>query len=311
MNPNTTAWVWMRRSLGGVLAALLMLGPYDAELLGALSGLGLGPHGVAVNGAVFALLRGACVLAGVGYAVGLWPRLMSWSAALLFLAFNGLVASVTPFWNYNTHLNFFLFGMGWGETAPRYRAAVLNGMRLFIGWLYFQAGLSKLLFAGPAWALTGRTLFTYALVLEGPLGGWVAHHPALSPWLAVLGLGFELVFLPLLVLGVSRRALGGAGLLFHLGIWLVLGISFWHLCLLYPALFLMRSSPTSTSESNEENTRARRAPCSRCAAACARKVGLKVRLPVRRRSGTSRIACCFSTLWKGTVAVLGGSARRN
>lgn len=106
---------------------------------------------------------------------------------------------------------------------------------LLIGLIYFGPGLAKLQSAGLAWGWSDNlTNLMY-------IGAWEKGHAV--PWLVeyplagrVLGVGvllFELLFLPLLLVRKLRPWLVAAGLLFHVGAAVLLGIRFISLMLMY------------------------------------------------------------------------------
>lgn len=166
------------------------------------------------------------------------------AAAVSFLALNGYVASIYPrVWNYNSHLNVQLGLTCWAScggkhsTAPERDAAAVALLRLYPGLVYFQAGLSKLLRGGLAWATTGSTLTGYSRMIGTDLGRRLARSKPLmigSSWVTIL---FELGYLPaMLIAGRRHGVLAAVATGFHLGTDAVLGISFWHLWGQYPAM---------------------------------------------------------------------------
>jgi hypothetical protein len=143
-------------------------------------------------------------------------------------------------------------GFALGALWRRARAAgtALGGppLRLssFAGWpldllfvelaaYYCLAGLSKLRDAGLQWA-DGYTLQYYMLLKRTDGGRWLASHLWLCTALSVSVLAFELSA-PLGILRRWRPVVLGGGLLFHLGTWYFMDISFWPIVALY-ALFL-------------------------------------------------------------------------
>lgn len=253
----------LRASLGAVCALLVGLGPYGAFYVESAPFLypadawlpALGPES-------FAALKLLVLGSGVATALGLLPRLATLCLALSFgwlnfyiSRFGGLV------WSYNTHLVCFLGALVWVDTsqgfalwvwrrAPpppageEWASFVLACLQLYIAVMYFQTGLAKLLQGGAAWFLGGQTIYVNALVLGLARGRWAAQT---FPWMfPLLGLGtavLEFGFLPVWCGGRGLRGAVGVAILFHCGTFALLGISFWHLWTLYPALFFYRAGP--------------------------------------------------------------------
>lgn len=96
---------------------------------------------------------------------------------------------------------------------------------------YWKAGVSKLVGGGLAWA-DGATLQFYLLTNRMAWGTWLAGFPAACAALSACSLAFELGS-PLAIARPLRWIVLGAGVLFHLGTWLFLGITFWPLVATY------------------------------------------------------------------------------
>ncbi len=269
----------MRISVGLICIAYVLLEPYSqflidtADLLYRPSPLfsffpPLGRTGLWV-------LEAAIILTGVLFTLGLATRPSAVLFGTLFTAWNYYVACFTrPTWAYNTYLNFFLLALclfpcgqalsldaRLGRTRPpvdplaeQQRASFAMGaMQLFIAVFYFQAGLAKLLSGGLDWFVLGQTPFIQTL----ETGGWIGRELTRFPWFftaSTLFAGiFEFGFLPLgLVLGRFPRWLGAMSMMFHMGVGLTMNISFWHLFLLYPALFIVWARPATQAEVVEE-----------------------------------------------------------
>jgi len=147
----------------------------------------------------------------------------------------------------------------WDEIRSRVRASVRTGqfapplgtdamselarwpLRV-IQWLlvlvYFSAGLSKLVSAGPDW-LNGHTL-TYYLVQDGlnkgvPLGLWLAEHPMAVRGLSVVALAFELSFAFAILVPRLTWGYVALGAVLHLGIWFTMQANFFQYIFVYVA----------------------------------------------------------------------------
>jgi hypothetical protein len=96
---------------------------------------------------------------------------------------------------------------------------------------YWKAGVAKLHDSGLAWA-DGATLQFYMLTNHTPWGTWLAGFPAACAALSACSLAFELSS-PLAIARPLRWIVLGGGVLFHLGTWVFLGITFWPLVATY------------------------------------------------------------------------------
>lgn len=246
-------------SLGVIIAVLLTFGPYTGFV--AFAGrLYLEGRLHEVVGDHFATLRAASIVFAL--ALALLPRLAVVWAPILTLVFgllNHYCASLTPtLWSYNAHLNLFVAGVAVVETAARWRVKEIDQVwverlfafaQVYVAVFYFQSGLAKVVHGGVEWLTTGRAGWIFAIEMGTDLGRRMAEYPLLFPVGSTAIVVFELLFLPLFLTGRFRRflVLGATGL--HLTIWATFDISFWHLWLLYPALFLRDLLPQAETAS--------------------------------------------------------------
>lgn len=248
----------LRVSLGVVLLVLVGLGPYGSFYTETASYLyrpgALLPFLPALPEEVWLVVRGIVLGAALCFLLGVGLRLVLPLLAASFFVLNYYVSRFADAqWSYNVHLNLFLVLLCFTRTDQRYAlqknalaytpkeeekgSLVLSVMQLYVAVLYFQTGLSKLLQGGVRWFTHGETIYTSAILLGGPRGAFFASYPWLSVLSGVFTGIFELGFLLAYLVGLNRRWLCVMAILFHTGTFLVLGISFWHLWLLYPALF--------------------------------------------------------------------------
>lgn len=109
----------------------------------------------------------------------------------------------------------------------------------YIALLFFQTGLSKLIYGGMGWYLSGDTLYVETIFDGTDFGRFLTRYPWAFPFFGVMVGLFELVF-PFLFLFPRFHVLFGVVLLcFHFGTFLVMGISFWFLWPLYIPLYIL------------------------------------------------------------------------
>ncbi len=259
---------YMRVALGSSVTVLAVYGPFDrffSDNVWLYDPGGLFAKVPVLGAASLAALRMTTIVASLMLAAGACTRVSAWLTALSFFLLNGYTAQFTqPSFNYDTHLNLFLLAIAsadsgrvlsldahWRSSAPtadeRAGSVALGFMQIYVAMLYGQAFLAKLLLSGPAWFWTGDVVLVQTLRIGTGFGRWLSRWPDVFRAIGILTGVFELsVGWALLRGGRVRNAGAGAALAFHFGTWLVLGISFWHLVVLLPPLFLLRG-PTRES----------------------------------------------------------------
>ncbi|QMU75410.1 hypothetical protein GXW83_06255 [Streptacidiphilus sp. PB12-B1b] len=198
------------------------------------------------------LLRGAGLVGMALWTAGVRHPAVRTVAATAFISTNAYVAHFHPrFWNYNSHLSLFVGVAAAADLRPplddplpertaQLQSVALASMQLGAATVYSQAGLSKLVHGGREWMTTGRTVKGSLAVLGTPAGAELSRNDELMRLIAVLTVLGEAAFLPLLVARWQDRRLIGAGAVgFHLLTRRYLGISFWHMWWLHPALFVV------------------------------------------------------------------------
>jgi len=104
---------------------------------------------------------------------------------------------------------------------------------LELAFYYFDAGLTKLVTSGPAWA-DGYTLQYHLLHHDTSVGRLLAPHLAICALLSTAALAFELLFPLAVVFRRLRPYFLAAGVCFHLGNHLLLDLIFWPVLAVYP-----------------------------------------------------------------------------
>jgi hypothetical protein len=257
----------LRISIGVTCVILITFGPFGRFYVDTADFLysGCFPFYFFPNlGRGFYVLKSIAILSGISLAAGFSTRFSSVIFAVTFSLFNFYVTCFgTTLWNYNTHLVFFsaalcfvncnmFYSLDSVKTEPQETSEltsyVISFMQLYVGVLYLQSGLSKLIYGGVEWFLSGRTLLGFTIQMGSGIGMHLTRFPFWFKLFAVLTLIFELGFLPILILSKrSQPYLGVVGILFHLAVFTILGISFWFLWILYPALFILYNNQASRS----------------------------------------------------------------
>lgn len=168
--------------------------------------------------------------------------LFSTLAAILFLVFNWYAAKSSPseMYNYNTHLNLFLIAIAIGDIFKAMKIDVeqyvFSFSRFYVAVFYFQAGITKIIHAGFEW-FNGRTAWVFSMEMGTPLGMFMTNYPELFTIGSIIIVLFELTFLPLYLLKIHVEKLVLGAFMLHMTVFLTMGISFWHMWIIFPALF--------------------------------------------------------------------------
>ncbi|MDY7225120.1 HTTM domain-containing protein [Hyalangium rubrum] len=268
-NEPLTRLALMRIALGLVTVAYVVLEPYHRFLLDTrellYSPSPLFAFVPPLDRTGLWVLEGATVVAGILFTLGYRTRAAAIAFSVLFAVWNYYVACFSrPTWVYNTHLNFFLWalcfcpaGARWSLDARRRSTAPgselserqlasfgMAFMQLYIAVLYFQAGLSKVLNSGFVWFILGQTPLIQTAQVGTEFGMQLTRVPELFTAFNLYAGVLEFGFLPAtLLLGRVPRPMALMAILFHVGVGLTMKVSFWHLFLLYPALFLYQALP--------------------------------------------------------------------
>jgi hypothetical protein len=184
---------------------------------------------------VLAVLCGLLWAAGGLAMVGVWPVGSAGLAAGLFVLLQAWLYSFEKMDHTYALLTYAALPMPFllaerqrarREGQPLQAAWPLRLIQLVIGLVYLQTGLEKLLIGGPEW-LHPATFRNYLYLHQAPLGLWVAGSDVLCVLLPVLALGFELGFLLAVFQPAWAWAFLPAGVLFHAGTYLLLGVGWY------------------------------------------------------------------------------------
>lgn len=209
-------------------------------------------------GEFFHTFKALTVLFGITYLIGYKIKFSGPAFASSFYLISYYTSCFQE--NYsvtNGHLNFFLIALCFAQTSyysidrflspqslenrnpfsQKLSSFILVFLMGFIAVFYFQAGLSKLLKGGIDWFLSGDTVFIKT-VLEGTVfGKWLTQWPWLFPFFSIYTGVFEFGFFLFFFFPQTHRYFVISAFLFHIGTYLVLGINFWFLWGLFPALY--------------------------------------------------------------------------
>jgi len=249
---------YIRISLCSIVILLLLVGPYDSFYLDTAPWLykaktpfpwfpNLGSH--------FWTLKFSVIFFALSFGLGIWKKTTGPLFALLFLFLNYYVTCFgSTYWVTNTHLNFFAIALCFvpqkSKSSKEFASFLLAFMITYVAFLYFQAGLSKLLWGGLDWFISGQRIWTETILLGTPLGKWLTQWPWIFQVMGIWTGIFEL-FLPFLFFfEKTQRWCAVAAITFHLGTFTVMGISFWFLWSLYPALFFIKRNSSIRLQSS-------------------------------------------------------------
>lgn len=246
----------IRISLCCIIITLLTLGPYDSFYVDTAPWLfngkafflnfpNLGIHFWTLK--YFVIFLAACV------ALDYYRLITRPLFAVAYFIFSFYVTCFgTTYWITNTHLIFFslaicfeptLRNMNYNAAQKELASFIIAFMITYISVLYFQAGLSKLLLGGWNWFLEGKRIWTETILLGTPFGKWLTKWPWIFRGIGI-GTGiFELIFPFFFFFRKTQRWVASIAILFHLGTFVIMGISFWFLWILYPAIFFTRLNP--------------------------------------------------------------------
>ncbi len=111
-------------------------------------------------------------------------------------------------------------------------------IQLAICLIYLQAGLEKLLIGGLDW-LSPQTFRNYIYLHQAPAGMWVAQSEVLCIVLPFLALLFQLGFVLIVFFPRFRWLFLPAGVIFHSGTYLLLGVGWYFNAWIYSYLFFI------------------------------------------------------------------------
>ena len=243
LSESTAERLWLVEKLVlGWLMLVLALDPAWTRLPQAWTLLN---DGAGASPGAFASALGALRLAAVGGAAAAFAGaaravllpFVAGAFLLLSWASQSLGGAV---WNYNLHLAWFLVLLrvaDVGASPAAARARTLSLMQLAVALFYLQSGLSKLVGSGAWWFLEGTAIHHYAPTLGTALGRLLAGQPGLCRCVGLATGVLEFALPVLLLVPRTQRLAAVAAWGFHAGVFLVFGIGFWQLQILYVALF--------------------------------------------------------------------------
>lgn len=220
--------------------------PQEEAILYRPTGLGVFMPGLGEG--LFAALKTAVLVGCMGM---LWRRISvaaTCFTAMTFAVLNCYVAGFSELWNYNTHINIFLFALSFApgnvgstqhsvEAIHERNSAILFFMRLQVAAIYLQAGLAKLLSGGVAWSTL--TPYLHIVLQDGWAAQWLTQWPTLVMWGGIAIVLTELLLPVALMVRATQPYAAAVAIALHLVMFATLNISFWHLWVLFPALFMV------------------------------------------------------------------------
>lgn len=241
----------VRTATAIVVGLLVALGPYGrfyVDTADLLYTPGF-PFHLPALGRAYLVLRGLVVLSAVLAAAEMLLPVSTVVLAVAFALLNYYVSRFgTTLWITNTHLNLCLVLVAFAGLVPEHfeqgapdggvmASYLVAAMQLSVGLIYFQAGLSKAIYGGVRWFTTGQSIYVATLLHGTRFGRSLTRWPWIFRGFGVVTALVEFGFIMALPFPEARRAAVIAAILFHLGTFAVMRISFWFLWTLYPALF--------------------------------------------------------------------------
>jgi len=226
-----------------VIMILMIFGPYGSVYTDHQDLLQrFGWFAVPLSAQSLLALRALTFAASLVLLSGRFARSAAAITAIGFFILNAYVSGFDGLWNYNAHLNFMLFALCFIRRSAETSRQILFGIYVIVALVYFQAGLSKLLHGGWEWMISGRTIRTYAVLIGTDLGRYLTGFPVVFKAMTLASVPLELMLGVAFLVPRLQRPAAMIAVLFHLGIYSILGISFWHLWIFYPVLFTDASS---------------------------------------------------------------------
>ena len=199
-------------------------------------------------GRSYVLIRVSLVVACLLALFGLGGPLLLVLIVLSFAALDFYTANFTPkIWPNLFHLHVFGTLCVLGELAPvlspvspiSFSQTTIVLMQWQVGLIYFFAGVAKVIHGGIDWALKAKSLHFVVLTNGTRLGRFLLSDFRSRRAASIGALLLELL-LPFLLFFPSLHPLFAfLALSFHLATYGMFGISFWHLWVFFPALFLL------------------------------------------------------------------------
>ena len=240
----------IRFAIGVVIAILYTFGPYSDFFVEASAIFSKPDWVIPSLGMLFPVLRWMTVAFSLLFCVGACQRIAAIALTVTFGVTNLFVSQFAPHpWSANSHLNLFVFLFCFrgshpihedvSKTAPNdvYGSFIIAFMQCYIALFYFQSGFAKVYHVGFEWFLSGQTVLVSAHKFGTTFGRYLTKYPELFA-IGAVATGIIEFTIPVLLF-VPRYRLYTAVLAFglHLGIYLVLGIPFWHLWALFPFIY--------------------------------------------------------------------------
>lgn len=233
----------LRILLVGICLMMLIIGPYDSEYhtTSALMFRPLFPFPFfPFLGLGFLWLKVLALLLGVLALVAYKSKFTLPMFTLLYATLNYYIHCFQGHYCLNhIHLVVGLTAVSIAHFSKKPESAsfVLTFMGGYIALLFFQAGIAKLLYGGLGWFSSGDTLYVETILDGTDFGRWFTQFAWFFPLMGMAVAIFELVLPFAFLFRALHPFYGAVLLLFHLGTFVAMGISFWFLWPLYFPLF--------------------------------------------------------------------------
>lgn len=246
----------------GIALIMLLIGPYDTVYHIKAAPLMFRPRFPLIFiesvGEWFFWLKSIALIAGVFSLLGLFNRVSLTFFTLFYCTLNFLIHCYQDHYCMNqAHINFILlflcfarsdrlfcldaviFGsQKYTKRESEYASWVITASGAFIATLLFQTGVSKLIYGGVGWFLSGDTLYVETIIDGTQWGRLLTSYNWFFPFVGISVAVFELICPWMFLSKKLHFYLGLLLLFFHLSTFITMGITFWFLWPLYFPVFL-------------------------------------------------------------------------
>lgn len=253
----------LRISISIVIFIMVFFGDSDAQFYVDNAQFLYKPVGIfdfipILNMTGFLIVKWGTIISALLLLIGFKTRITSILLAVFYLIFSRYISFFDSYWlAYVTHLNFFTIVLCFTQVGRYYTlfpgsktepglkqfeiaSFIISAFQFYVALLYLQTFTAKFMVTGPNWFYETKTTMYPTIVYGTDLGRFFVVTPLFFKCFSIFTGIFEGLFFPLfLYKKATHRYLGVLGIAFHVGVYAIMGISFYMLYALYPALFII------------------------------------------------------------------------